>query len=220
MKKQLSKTATVFIAIIAIIAWLALGLQLYILIQNAETNGLTPWQATGRFFGFFTILTNILVAFCLSSVLLKPASFIGHFFSRPSVIAPIVVYIFIVGLVYNTILRYIWEPKGLQKWVDESLHVVVPLLFVFYWMLLVRKGSLKWIYPFRWLIYPAIYLVYALLRGVVSGFYAYPFINVTNLGYNRVLLNAGGLMLIFITAGFLLVGTDKIMSRSDRRVLL
>jgi hypothetical protein len=210
--------ATAFMIFIALIAWLALGLQLYILIRNAEINGLTRLQATGRFFGYFTILTNLLVAVCFSSILLKPDSSMGRFFSRPSTIAAIALYIFIVGLVYNTILRFIWEPTGLQKWVDEALHVVVPLLFMLYWLLIVPKGFLKWFYPFRWLIYPAIYLVYALLRGALSGFYAYPFINVKELGYNRVLLNSGGLILVFIITGFLFVGIDKLLSRSSNKV--
>ena len=210
--------ATAFMIFIALIAWLALGLQLYILIKNAEINGLTRLQATGRFFGYFTILTNLLVAVCLCSILLNPDSSLGRFFFRPSTIAAIALYTFIVGLVYNTILRFIWEPTGLQKWVDEALHVVVPVLFMLYWLLIVPKSFLKWFHPFRWLIYPAIYLVYALLRGALSGFYAYPFINIKELGYNRVLLNSGGLILVFIITGFLFVGIDKLLSRSSNKV--
>ena len=217
MPKQFSKSAISCMALIAIIAWLALSLQFYILVKNAEANSLTRLQAAGRFFGFFTILTNLLVAVSLSFILLKPVSYFGRFFSKPSTIAAIALYIFIVGLVYNIILRFIWEPTGLQKWVDEALHVGIPLLFVLYWLLFVPKGSLKWIYPFRWLIYPAIYLLYALCRGVFFGFYAYPFINVQNLGYNRVLLNTGGLMMVFIITGFLFVGIDKLMSRSKAK---
>jgi hypothetical protein len=218
MPKQFSRSAIGFMIFIAIVAWLALILQLYIMLRNAETNGLTPLVATWNFFSYFTILTNLLVAVCLSVILIKPASSAGRFFSKPSTLAAITLYIFIVGLTYNIILRSIWAPTGLQKWVDEALHVVVPLLFILFWLLFVPKGSLKWIHPFQWLIYPAVYLVYALLRGQFSGFHAYPFINTAELGYNRVLLNAGGLMLVFIVTGLLLVGTDKTMSRSKNRV--
>ena len=105
-----------------------------------------------------------MVALCLSGILISPSSPAGIFFSKPSTLTAIALYIFIVGLVYNVILRFIWEPTGLQKWVDETLHVVVPVLFVFSWLLFVIKGTLKWSLPFRWLVYPAVYLVYALLR--------------------------------------------------------
>ena len=200
---------------ITIGASLALILQLYIVIKNAATNGLTPLVAAWNFFSYFTVLTNLLVATCLSFILLGPSSSPGRFFSKPTTIAAIALYIFIVGLTYNTILRFIWEPKGLQRWVDEALHVAVPLLFILFWSLFVPKRTLNWSHPFRWLVYPGVYLVYALFRGEYSGFHAYPFINTAELGYSRVLLNAGGLMLVFIAAGFLFVAIDKKTGRPD-----
>lgn len=212
---QQSKAAVPLMIFIAIAAWLALGLQLYILVKNTDTNGLTKIQAIARFFSYFTILTNLLVAVCLSFIIVKPGTFPGRFFSKPSTLAAITLYIFIVGLVYNTILRYIWEPSGLQKWADEALHVAVPLLFVIYWLLFVPKGSLKWIYSLQWLIYPFIYLLYALSIGAFSGFYTYPFINVTELGYSKVLLNAAGLMIVFIAAGLLIIRIDKKDEKQD-----
>jgi hypothetical protein len=209
MPKRYSKSATGSMVFISMAAWLALVLQLYISIKNTQTNGLTVIVATWNFFSYFTVLTNLIIALCLSFILLSPHSSTGRFFSKPTTIAAIAVYIFIVGLTYNTVLRFIWEPAGLQKWVDEALHVVVPILFVLFWLLYIPKGSLKWLHPFQWLIYPAIYLVYALLRGEYSGFHAYPFINTSELGYGRVLLNAGGLMLVFVATGLLAVTIDK-----------
>ena len=209
MPRQYSRPVTCFIIFIALVAWQALILQLYISIKNTDTNGLTPLVATWNFFSYFTVLTNLLIALCLSFILLSPSSSPGLFFSKPSTIAAIALYIFIVGLTYNTILRFIWEPKGLQRLVDEALHVAVPLLFILFWALFAPRGILKWSHPFRWLVYPGVYLVYALLRGEYSGFHAYPFINTAELGYGRVLLNAGGLMLVFIAAGYLFVAIDK-----------
>ncbi len=200
---------------ITIVAWLALVLQLYISIKNTETNGLTPLVATWNFFSYFTVLTNLMIALCLSFILLSPSTSTGRFFSKPTTIAAIALYIFIVGLTYNTILRFIWEPAGLQKWVDEALHVVVPVLFVLFWLLIFTKGTLKWSHPFSWLVYPAVYLVYALLRGEYSGFHAYPFINTAELGYGRVLLNSGGLMLVFIATGLLFVAIDRNVGRKS-----
>jgi hypothetical protein len=214
MRKQFSKSANGLMIFIAILAWLALALQLYISIRNTETNGLTPLVATWNFFSYFTVLSNLMIALCLSFILWRPSSSPGRFFSKPTTLAAIALYIFIVGLIYNTILRFIWEPTGLQQWVDEALHVVVPILFVLFWLLFVNKGTLKWSHAFRWLLYPAVYLVYALLRGEYSGFHAYPFINTAELGYGRVLLNAGGLMLVFVAMGLLFVAIDRKLRRS------
>jgi hypothetical protein len=50
-----------------------------------------------------------------------------------------------------------------------------------------------------WLIYPLGYLCITLWRGSTSDFYPYPFINVGELGYPHVLLNASLLVLAFVT---------------------
>lgn len=208
-------TKTVMLAI-AGIAWIALVLQLYILLDKATAMGMTSLGAVARFLAFFTILTNLLVALCLSCSSMRTKGRWGRFFSKPPVQAAIALYILVVGIVYNAILRFLWQPSGLQKVADELLHVVVPLLFVCYWLLFVIKGQLKWRHAFQWLLYPAVYLCYALLRGGLGGFYPYPFINVTELGYSRVLMNAAGLLLVFIAGGFLFVGIDKTMGRATR----
>lgn len=220
MPNEYSKRENVFMAIIAIIAWLALILQLYLSIENTKTNGLTPLVATWNFFSYFTVLTNFLVALSLSFIVLKPDSSPGRFFSKPETLTAIAIYIFMVGLTYNILLRSVWAPTGLQKWVDEGLHVVVPLLFVSFWLCYPPKGSVEWFHPFRWLIYPGVYLLYALLRGEFSGFHAYPFINTAELGYPLVLLHAAGLMLAFIAAGFLFVGTDRLIHRAKCLVII
>ena len=213
-----SKIKPAYISIMAIVAWLALIVQLYLSVSYTKTNGLTPLVATWNFFSYFTVLTNFLVAISLSIILLKPASSTAGFFSKPAALTAIALYIFIVGLVYNLILRSVWAPTGLQKWVDEALHVIVPVLFLIFWFLFVPKGTLKWAYAFHWLIFPAAYLAYALFRGEFTNFFAYPFINTLELGYSRVLLNAGGLMIVFIAAGLLFIAADKLMSRSIAKV--
>ncbi|MFI5185602.1 MAG: Pr6Pr family membrane protein [Chitinophagales bacterium] len=205
--------AAIFKIFIAIIAWFALVLQLFILINNTPGNGMTPLQAIGRFFIFFTILSNLLVAVSLAIILIKSSSSPGRFFSKPFSVSAIAVYIFIVGLVYNIILRPLWRPTGLQWVADELLHVAVPVLFLIYWVFLVFKGSLKWKHAFWWLIFPLFYLFYAMIRGKIEGFYPYPFIDLNKLGYSRVLLNCAGLTATFLIIGLLFVVADKIMGR-------
>lgn len=215
MPTRFSRSATGYMIFTAIITWLALALQLY-LMTSKVLNAFALFATTVNFFSYFTILTNSLIALCLSFILLNPSSSLGRFFLKPSTLGAITLYIFIVGLTYNTLLRSTWAPTGLQKWVDEALHVVVPLLFVIFWLVFVPKGSLKWFHAFRWLVYPAAYLLYALLRGEITGFHPYYFINAEELGYARVLLNAGVLMLVFIITGLLLVGIDKRIGKSNK----
>ena len=92
-----------FAAIAAAIGWIALILQLYLIIINRTAS--IP-ETLLRYFGFFTILTNILVAVSLTMVYLKGISENGHFLTRPKTLTATAVYITIVGLVYNVILRF------------------------------------------------------------------------------------------------------------------
>lgn len=210
------KTENILNAVISLTTWFALVLQLYILVANTPGNGLTPKEAVGRFFIFFTILTNLLVAVSLSFLLLSPRSVAGRFFTKPSVITAVALYIFIVGVVYNIILRSVWHPTGLQKLVDELLHVAVPVLFLIYWFLFAPKSSLQWIHAFRWLIFPAVYLVYAMVRGGIEGFYPYPFLDANTLTFGRVFMNCVGLLFVFIICGLLFVAISKWMQPQSK----
>jgi hypothetical protein len=99
-----------FKAIIALVGWFALGLQLHIMVNKAPS----VTTALVNFFSYFTILTNLIVAVSFTAQLLRP----GGFFSRLSVKAGVTLYIAIVGIVYSLLLRAIWAPTGWQKVAD------------------------------------------------------------------------------------------------------
>ena len=200
-----------FAAVAAAIGWIALILQLYLIINNRTAS--IP-ETLLRYFGFFTILTNILVAVSLTMVYLKGISENGHFLTRPKTLTATAVYITIVGLIYNIILRFQWAPQGLAKLVDELLHSVIPVLFIFFWIKFVPKQSIQWKSILSWLIYPLVYLGYTLLRGSFAAWYPYPFINVTELGgYSKVLMNSTMVTVAFLVIAVFFAGIAKMMSR-------
>jgi hypothetical protein len=195
-----------FIAGIALAGWFSVVFQLYLILLNRQAS---VGETLVRFFSFFTILSNLLTAICFSFLMLAPGSSQGRFFSRPQNLTAITVYMVMVGLVYNTTLRFLWAPQGSQKLVDELLHVVMPLLTLLFWIFFVPKTSIAPKMIFRWLIYPVAYLAYALLRGAMSGYYPYPFVNVTQLGYPTVFLNSLLLILLFLLISLLFVWLGK-----------
>lgn len=200
-----------YITIGAVLAWFAVVLQLYIIIGNRVR---TIFETIIQFFSYFTILTNILVAVCFTMLLLQSASTRKNFFTKPKVLTAVTVYITIVGLVYNIILRYLWKPEGMQLIADELLHSVNPVIFVLFWLIFVPKKALQWRDAFPWLVYPFVYCIYILIRGALSGLYPYPFIDVNNLGYNNVLINIGLLFMAFLLISLLFVAVGKFMSRA------
>ena len=207
---QQSKFIKAWLAIIALLGWFALAAQFYI---NFNSKAAPVPEIITRYFSYFTIDSNIIVALCCSFLLLSPASGLSRFFSRPSTQTAISIYILIVGIIYNVILRFLWAPQGLQKLVDELLHSVIPLLFVAYWFLFAARRPLQWKQVLPWLIYPFVYAVFVLIRGSFSGFFPYPFIDINKLGLNRALINAAGLTLVFLVTSLVFVALSKWMGR-------
>ena len=198
----------------AAVAWFALVLQYTLTITKP---GAPFLEATVRYFSFFTILTNILVALALTFPWLAPQSRAGQFFDRPSVRTAILAYIIIVAVIYHYLLAKLWNPQGWQLLADTIEHVVTPALYVIDWVLFVPKGTVKWKSAVVWLGYPLVYAAYSLIHGAVTGFYPYPFINVSNLGYYKVLINMAVLVLVFLGLGLALIGIDRRMGRSNEQ---
>ncbi|MFT3936081.1 MAG: Pr6Pr family membrane protein [Chitinophagaceae bacterium] len=210
MKTQLSTPQKTFLAVLVLIGWFALIAQFY-LYFTSKTVSLA--EMTIRYFTYFTIQTNLIVAIAFTSLLFSPSSAVGRFFDKQQTRAAITVYILVVGIIYNTILRFLWAPTGMQQLVDELLHSVIPLLAFLYWLIFSRKSTLKWTQVFTWLIYPLVYVICVLLRGAHSGFYPYPFINKTLLGLTKVMVNAVGITFVFLLICLLLVGIAKFLNK-------
>ena len=198
----------------AAVAWFALVLQYTLTVTKP---GAPFLEATVRYFSFFTILTNVLVALALTLPWLAPQSRAGQFFDRPSVRTAILAYIIIVAVIYHYLLAKLWNPQGWQLLADTIEHVVTPALYVIDWVLFVPKGTLRWKSAIVWLGYPLVYAAYSLIHGAVTGFYPYPFINVSNLGYDKVLINMAVLVLVFLGLGLALIGIDRRMGRSNEQ---
>jgi hypothetical protein len=211
MENKLTTPARLLMALIALLGWFAVITQFYLHFNNRSTP--VP-EMIVRFFSYFTIQNNLLVATCYTCLLLQPSSAAGRFFSRQQTLAAVTVYILIVGLIYNVILRFIWDPKGLQAVVDELLHSVVPVLAIIWWLLFAPKNRLQWKDAFPWLIYPFAYIMVVLIRGSSSGFYPYPFINTAQLGLNKVLVNAVGIAILFLIISLVFVAVSKAISKN------
>lgn len=194
----------------AIAGWFSLILQLYLILENRR---LSIPATLVQFFSYFTILTNILVALACTFKLM-PKSRYTPFFAKPKIMTAITVYIFIVGLVYNLILRQLWSPTGAQKLVDELLHTVIPLISLLYWLLFVSKQTLQWKNVLPWMWYPFLYLIYILIRGAITDLYPYPFMEVNTLGYTKVIINSILLTVTFLFFSLLFIGIAKILSRN------
>ncbi len=193
MQNQSLKNGFTITAII--VGLFGLILQFALMLQTRQTE--MP-EAIVRFFSFFTILSNCLVVLFFMGSLLPGRKTIYDFVNKDEVATAISIYIIVVGVVYQTVLRKPVPLEGWNRLADDILHAFIPLLMLVYWILFIssKKINIKTI-PY-WLIYPSLYLAYTLIRGSYVNYYPYPFVEVNKLGYGRVFLNSGMLVVVFL----------------------
>ena len=186
------------------VAWGALALQLWLTLGIVIGQGRGVGMGLVVYFGFFTVLTNLLSALVVSAHVAGPGFPAYRRLTSPVTLTTAAAAITIVSLVYFLILRHVWKPQGLQLAVDAALHYAIPLLMVVFWGLAMRPGTLAW-RDVPWLFaYPLAYLAYVFVRGEVFGLYPYEFIDVLKLGYSVALRNAAGMLLAYaVVAGLL-----------------
>jgi hypothetical protein len=204
-----------FAAAAAALGWFALILQWLFSIRLSIANGQDALAGTWIYFGFYTILTNILVALAFTAGALGSRHAFARFFLRPGTCTAVAMSIVVVSAVYNVMLRQLWHPQGWQLFADATLHDAMPLAFLVYWWLAVPKGSLAWRQIIAWQGYPVAYFAYALARGAINGWYPYPFLDVTSLGYGQVVVNALLVLLFFIAVALALVALARRQARRE-----
>ena len=210
-----------FAAAAALMGWTALAAQLYLSLRMGLANGNGMARSLVVYIGYFTILTNALVASALTAAAVTSGASapnrLAAFFTRPGVNTAIAVYITVVGITYSLLLRHIWDPQGLQWIVDVVLHDLMPVLFLAYWWFAVPTHSVRWRDIPLWLAYPAGYFAYSMASGAVLGRYPYPFLDVGEFGYGRVLVNGIGMLIGFIVVAAVLVALGRSRARAVAR---
>jgi len=121
------------------------------------------------------------------------------------VLVPLVAAIVGVGLIYHIMLANLWSPQGLTMIADQGVHTLVQLLTFIWWIVFSTISEVSWKDSLRVILWPLAYVTYAISRAVWSGFYPYPFLNLTELGVTRLAVNVIALSLVFIFLGIMLL---------------
>ena len=163
-----------------------------------------PFAVAWRMLGYLTILGNL-----ATLVLMTRTAITGTITARAAAVVTVIMAV--VGLAYHVLLAGIWQPVGFAWWADQGLHSAVPVLVVLWWVAYAPKAGLVGRDAVKWLVWPIGYSVYALARGHASGFYPYPFMDVTILGITQVLVNLAGLAVAFVVLSLLFLGVARVI---------
>ena len=199
----MTRAAAAAIALVALAGLAAQARVSWTFLGAAAGPGLLLWTLAG----YFTVLSNALVLLVLG------ASALGGTAVGPVTAGALALTMALVGLVYHLLLAGLWAPAGLAWWADQALHTAVPLLVALWWAALADKRGLTAAAPVLWLVWPLAYMSYALVRGGLTGWYPYPFLDLATLGAGAVALNLGGLLIALLAAGYAMLALARRLDR-------
>ena len=169
--------------------------------QLARLQGHPSVRGTGNFFSFFTIQSNVLAAAALvcATLVRRDERSLGFDAARTAA----TFYIAITGVVFATLLSGMQEQLDTHNpFANSVLHYVIPAAAALDWLVDPPRHRLGTRVALAWLAYPLAWFAYTLARGAAAGWYPYPFVDVSEHGYGRVLVN-GVVFLAAFAAGAL-----------------
>ena len=202
-----------------VVAVFALVFQLYLvatgdnILDSSAVTTPRPEQVR-RFFSYFTIQANFLVA--VSTFLIVRGR-------TESQVFRVVRLASLVGITVTGIVAAIALPPSPSYTTgslvcDRLLHIVVPVLTFVGWAVFGPRAKVTREDLLPSLIWPVLWLVATLALGPLVDWYPYPFLNVGSIGLGRTLLNCALIAVLFLALAALALWADRRLSR-DRATM-
>ena len=138
---------------------------------NMARDGAGPLAVVWFLAGFFTILTNTLVAGSFLRIALTGLRLSYDWMSM------LTLSMILVAGVYHAMLAHLYAFEGLARLTDQMFHNLMPAATLWFWLMETTRNAPRQGRPLLWLAWPAAYAVYMLGRGALTGWYPYPFMN-------------------------------------------
>jgi hypothetical protein len=189
----------------------AVGIVIQVVVTATTTEGFFPDNPDRVFnvFAYFTIQSNLLLGgTCLLLAIDRDR---WHSMVFKTLRLNGVLCIAVTGIVYHLVLAGSDNLAGAAAVANFFVHTVTPVLGVVGWLIFGPREQTDSRVVGWSLVFPLLWLAFTLIRGEGTGFYPYPFMNVTEHGYGTVLLNCLLVALLFLA---LAAGTTLL----DRRI--
>lgn len=163
-------------------------------------------------FAYFTVQSNLLLggtALVLALWPDRPQSTLFKTLRLNGVLC-----IAVTGIVYHLVLAGLDDLSGWAAVANFLLHTAAPVVGVLGWLLFGPRGRTDPRIVAWSIVYPLLWLAFTLVRGEFVGFYPYPFVDVAEHGYARVLLNCLLVAVLFLA---LAVGATALDRRLYRK---
>jgi len=200
----LSRRARLFAAVIALVALASLAIRFVITLADHDGD---PVAAIWDLARFFTILTNALVVLSFGLVAIRRNGF------PQAWIAALTLAMILVGAVYHVLLSHLTDFGGWALVADHGFHTIVPIACLIWWLVQAPKRTLVYADLPSFIVWPVVYVAYALWRGAATADYPYPFMDLTDLSRPAVATNLAGLTIVLLLGGVLFISIGRFADR-------
>jgi hypothetical protein len=153
----------------ALLGFSSIVTEMAVIIERGKFNAV-------NFFSYFTIETNILVVVTL---LLSAVAIAADKSNKFDLLrSATTVYILVVGIGFSLLLSGL---DGVEltavPWDNVVLHYIIPVAMLADFLTDRPRRKLAFKKALLWLLFPVMYATYSLVRGGMTGWYPYPFLN-------------------------------------------
>lgn len=201
-------------AALALVVALSLIVQIALLVLHGtdvttgkENEAVSIGTRLVRLFSYFTIESNLFVLATAGSLALNP--------NRDGPVWRVLrldamLGIAITGIVFVTVLADQVQHSGAATWTNAGFHYFSPAWSVMGWLLFGPRPRITWTAVAWAFVWPVLWLAYIFAYGAQTGWYPYPFLNVTNLGFTLALRNVGFVLLLALVVATVLKLLDRL----------
>ncbi|MET0812436.1 MAG: Pr6Pr family membrane protein [Microbacterium sp.] len=208
-----ARIARIWFGGIAVVVAIALTIQITLIFTGGQD--VNAFQSTAgeslptrfvQLFSFFTIQSNIFVL--ATSLALAVNVFrdgkVWRVMRMDALLG-----IIITGLVYETVLARLVHPEGWALAATIGFHYISPWATVIGWLVFGPRPRITWATTAFAFIWPVAWLVYTFVRGAITGWYPYPFLDVNLIGFGDSIRNSAFILLIGVVIAVVLTLLDK-----------
>lgn len=174
---------------LAVVGWIFLVISIF-----------TSGQRIFNYFSFFTIESNILAILWFNLASINKDK--NNYLYKSEVRGAIAVYLAITSIVFFVLLGKQFSDVNFIN--SYGLHLIIPILYIYDWLFDKNKQKIKTTVILYWLIFPALFTIYTLIRGSITHWYPYFFLSPIETGsYFHVFEYILGLLVFFLLINLL-----------------
>ncbi len=157
---------------------------------------------------YFTVMSNIIVA--VTSALL--ATRWPNTTKFNALLLDGLICIIVTAVVYHTMIGPTANPTGWDAISNFFTHTLVPALAVVGWLVFGPRRRFNKLTVELSLVIPIGWLIFTTIRGAVTHYYPYDFVNVNELGYTQVAITCMVIIAMFVALALATIPIDRALT--------